>query len=310
MYLAKMKDNLCGAKYYYKNCSIYFNADYSLSDVDTFALHECLHFLQEQKDDRGNLVRLGLFNFQAGSGMALNEASVQLMTALASNVENQNVTYYNIDFPTDSIDCYPLECAIVKQMAYFTGTYPLFHSTIYSNDVFKNTFIALSSKETYEIIETSLDQMLSIENNLSFYLEELKSSENNIRKIKKINQLLDKNRNEIVKLFFKCQNTIISHCFSHDLYSIHCNNDIKELKTKIYNFKSYLGTNSTYEFYNEFYRKLMEALDEKVEYFKTHSYLETNTESTDLVLYKKASTIFAFVRKLFTKLGLVHQRGF
>ncbi len=130
MYLAKMEDPLCGAKYYYKNNSIYFNANFPLEDADLFALHECIHYLQEQKDSRGNLIRLGLFDFAKNRGMAINEAAVQLMTANALNMPVQHVTYYGMEIPTNSIDCYPLECVIVNQMAYFTGTYPLFHSTI------------------------------------------------------------------------------------------------------------------------------------------------------------------------------------
>ncbi len=308
MYIAKMQDELCGAKYYYKNNSIYFNANYPLADADTFALHECLHYLQEQKDDKGNLIRFGLYDFQKNIGMAINEASVQLMTVTALGHAEHNVKYYNLDIVTESPDCYPLECAILKQMAYFTGTYPLFHSTIYGNDVFKNTFITLSSKKAYNTIETCLDSMLSLEEQLSFYLNELKNGEENIAKIRKLNLSKDKTREDIIKLFFKCQNTIISHCFSYELNNVHNIDDIKELKNKIYNFKALIATNSTYEFYNEFYRKLMEALDEKAAYLETHSYYELKSTPTDIALYNNGSnSIIALIRRIFTKLGLLKQ---
>ena len=310
MYLAKMKDDLCGAKYYYKNNSIYFNANFSLSEADSFALHECIHYLQEQKDDKGNLIRFGLYDFQKNNGKALNEASVQLMTSYALNATTQTVTYYNLEIPTDSIDCYPLECAIVKQMAYFTGTYPLFHSTIYGNDIFKNTFITLASEEAYNTIEFCLDSMLELEEMLSSCFNELKECGDNIPKINKINTTINKTKEEIIKLFFKCQNTIISHCFSYDLNNIHNVEEIKELKNKIYNFRNYIATNSGYEFYNEFYRRLMEALDEKSEYLEKHSFYELNNETKDLTIFKKSTKIFSTIRNLFVKLGLIKQRGF
>ena len=41
-------------------------------------------------------------------------------------------------------------------MAYFTGTYPLYHSAIYSNDIFKNTFIKKANKKVYNIIVRNL----------------------------------------------------------------------------------------------------------------------------------------------------------
>ena len=60
MYLAKFPDTLVGAKYYYKNKSIYFNAEFNLSKVEDFAIHECIHYLQEKRDNNGEILKLGL----------------------------------------------------------------------------------------------------------------------------------------------------------------------------------------------------------------------------------------------------------
>lgn len=61
MYLAHFEDNSIGAKYFYKNKSIYFNANFDLDNIDMFSFHECLHYLQEAYDAKGNLSRLGLY---------------------------------------------------------------------------------------------------------------------------------------------------------------------------------------------------------------------------------------------------------
>lgn len=61
MFLAHFQDNLVGAKYFYKTKSIYFNINFDLDEVDMFALHECIHYLQESYDAKGNLSRLGLY---------------------------------------------------------------------------------------------------------------------------------------------------------------------------------------------------------------------------------------------------------
>lgn len=308
MYIANFDDELCGAKYYYKNRSIYFNANYSLSDADTFALHECIHYLQEQKDDKGNLVRFGLYDFAIGHGMAINEAAVQLMTVNALNTPTGHVTYYGLDIPSNSIDCYPLECVILNQMAYFTGTYPLYYSTIEGNDVFKNTFIAVSSKKAYNIVESSLDKMLQLENSLSVYSQDLKNSVDNIKAVRQLNTMIEKNKEQIRLLFFKCQNTIIAHCFSYYLNNVHSIDDIASLKKKIYDFKDIIGTNSTYEFYNEFYRRLMEALDEKYEKIKELKPFETTSSYTALEVYNKSKSVISIFKRLFTKLGLARQK--
>ena len=89
-----------------------------------------------------DITRLGLFTFKGSkpTGMALNEAAVQL---LASNIlENtfETATYYDITFSTVSPNCYPLLCNLIYQMAYVTGEEVLFESTFNSNDHFKNKF--------------------------------------------------------------------------------------------------------------------------------------------------------------------------
>ena len=63
MYIAKMPKGLSNAKYYYKNTSIYFHEEIDLNDIDIYAIHECLHYLQEKKNEKGKLIQLGLCNF-------------------------------------------------------------------------------------------------------------------------------------------------------------------------------------------------------------------------------------------------------
>ena len=80
MYFAQMPEDASAAKYFYKNQSIYFNDKFSIDEIEEFAIHECIHYLQEIKDEKGNLLRLGLYDISEGSnkGMGLNEAAVQL----------------------------------------------------------------------------------------------------------------------------------------------------------------------------------------------------------------------------------------
>lgn len=52
MYIAKMPKDMAVAKYLYKNDSIYFSQDMDLEDLNTLAIHECIHFLQALKDKR------------------------------------------------------------------------------------------------------------------------------------------------------------------------------------------------------------------------------------------------------------------
>lgn len=166
MYLADFND-CSAAKYDFNNDTIYFKNDIEFSKIETPAIHECLHFIQSIRNRHGKLKRLGLYEINSfkDTGMALNEAAVQLMATSAINGElkRDSVKYYGLEFNAESPNYYPLECSLVRQMTYFTGTYPLYHSAIYSDDIFKNTFIMKSSKETYLKISKNLNLLVTLQ---------------------------------------------------------------------------------------------------------------------------------------------------
>lgn len=306
MYIAKMPEDSAGAKYFYKNNSIYFNKEYDLDEMAKLAMHECIHYIQEFRDANNNLVKMGLYNCTFNSGLGINEAAVQLMASEANMCPSTSETYYNVSLNTISPNYYPLECALVNQMAYFTGTYPLFHSTLNSNDVFKNTFILKSNKRAYNTIVKNIDLLLAYENDLNYFASELQYA-NKVSEIKLLNKLIASKKDSITSIFFKTQNLIIESCFISEFNNIRNLEDVKEYKNKLYNFKNIMGSNENYTFYNEFYRKIMESLDKKkeqIEQFGEINLFETSENSLVLVDNTKralsfVSTFFVKVKKLF-----------
>lgn len=306
MYIAKMPEDSAGAKYFYKNNSIYFNKEYDLDEMAKLAMHECIHYIQEFRDENNNLVKMGLYNCTFNSGLGVNEAAVQLMASEANMCPSTSETYYNVSLNTISPNYYPLECALVNQMAYFTGTYPLFHSTLNSNDVFKNTFILKSNKRAYNTIVKNIDLLLAYENDLNYFASELQYA-NKVSEIKLLNKLIASKKDSITSIFFKTQNLIIESCFISEFNNIRNLEDVKEYKNKLYNFKNIMGSNENYTFYNEFYRKIMESLEKKkeqIEQFGEINLFETSENSLVLVDNTKhalsfVSTFFVKVKKLF-----------
>ena len=306
MYIAKMPEDSAGAKYFYKNNSIYFNKEYDLDEMAKLAMHECIHYIQEFRDANNNLVKMGLYNCTFNSGLGINEAAVQLMASEANMCPSTSETYYNVSLNTISPNYYPLECALVNQMAYFTGTYPLFHSTLHSNDVFKNTFILKSNKRAYNTIVKNIDLLLAYENDLNYFASELQYA-NKVSEIKLLNKLIASKKDSITSIFFKTQNLIIESCFISEFNNIRNLEDVKEYKNKLYNFKNIMGSNENYTFYNEFYRKIMESLEKKkeqIEQFGEINLFETSENSLVLVDNTKhalsfVSTFFVKVKKLF-----------
>ena len=60
MYVAKMPEGMSEATYFYKNSAIYFNEHIPAEDREEFAVHECIHHIQEVKDKKNYLIRMGL----------------------------------------------------------------------------------------------------------------------------------------------------------------------------------------------------------------------------------------------------------
>lgn len=310
MYIAKMPNDQAKAKYFYKNNSIYFSEDMDLEDLNTLAVHECIHFLQQLKDKRGKVTRLGLYKLSGKTcGMGINEAAVQLMASKATNSNLDTVRYYNMDLTTESPDYYPLETALLRELIYFTGTYPLFHSVLYSNDVFKNTLIAKSDEKTYYQIEYNLDLLLNYQEELSIAIHNLQDcaeSEASLNKMKNISRRIEALKEVIFRITLETQNTIIYNCFNNEFDYIKDNESLKSFQEHLYNFKDYLINTDGYNYYNQFYRDMMNKLEEKRTLIKQYGNLTFLQESNkDLMLLEKPTYGIDFFKKLFNKLKLL-----
>ena len=147
---------------------MYFKQGLKIEELEKFAVHEFIHYLQEIKDKKGHLVRLGLCDFGdiKSSGMGLNEGAVQLMASKALNTEEEIVKYYGISLPTNSPSYYPILCNLVGQMAYVTSEEALYDSTFYGSSTFKETFANLCG----------LNNLLKIQNNMDKIMEHRRKS--------------------------------------------------------------------------------------------------------------------------------------
>ena len=296
MYVAKMPHSMACAKYYYKNSSIYFSDDIDFSNIDSYATHECIHYLQELRDTNNNLIHLGLCDFTDSRlpGMALNEAAVQLMSSKALNEKTDIVKYFDITLPTNSPYYYALECNLINQMAYITGEYFLFNSTLYSNDSFKKNFISVTSEKTFYKVQNNLDKLMELEDNLSNESIKLGNSDISIKVIRKIEKEISNLRIRINELFINTQNLILTGYFDNNLKSIMNLEQVDNYRRKLYNYKNLIGTTENYTFFNDYYVEKMAELERKCSTFE-------NNEELSLVPVKRSlfSIIISKIKRLF-----------
>lgn len=303
MYFADFTSNTIGAKYYYKNKSIYFNRKYDLKKLSDLSIHECIHFIQEKRNKNGNLDRFGLYcvNKLKPTGLALNEASVQLMTTKVSKAKPDYVKYYGLNLYTPSTDYYPIQCALLNQIIYFIGTFPVFHSTLYSDDVFKTTLITKTNKKTYRFIKNSFDILAEYEETLSKLLYSL--ANNNDSSIAEIlNKKIETTKKNISDLTLKVQETVLKECFESEINKAKDLGTISDIKSKLLNFKKYLIETENYDFYNLFSCEILGKLNEKKLFIENHGIKLYSDETSQYlpILYNENYGISVF-RRVLTK---------
>ena len=296
MYVAKIPNGIA-AKYFYKNSSIYFSESTNLENLNEVAIHECIHALQSVVNSKNKLLKLGLCDFTNSklTGMALNEAAVQLMTMKCTRAKFDTVKYFDIDIPSNSPDYYPLECNLVRQMAYITGEYVLFNSTLYGNDNFKDKFIKLTSKKDFEIIEHNINYIMHLEDELNAILVQVQNSNIITKETLKLMKKSNKLKEEIKNGFLITQNRIFTSFFDKLSESLYTPDSIKNFRKSLYSYRKLIGVSDNYSFFNAYYINKMEALEEK------HNNM--TTKSLALIPFKESLFIKA-VKKIRTLVGL------
>ena len=311
MFIVKMPDDSAAAKYFSEANAIYLSEKMDLDNLDTLVIHECIHALQEVKNSRGKVQKLGLFNLSSNKGQGINEASVQLMASIATNVKKDQVKYYNMSFSTQSPLYYPIETALISQIIYFTGSYPLFHSTLHSNNIFKNTFIAKAGAKAYNKIESNFDLIIHYEELLSLSFADLANCSNGKKSLKKINKLnkkIETIKSTILNLTISTQDLIMENCFNTEFDFIKDNESLNLFQQRLYDFSQILISTESYDFYNQYYRQMMQKLEEKRELIKTHGVLTYLTDlQTDLLDLERDNFSFRFFYRFFDKLKLLFE---
>jgi hypothetical protein len=293
MYKAEIPEGMAEAKYFYKNNSIYFNEQIPNEDLEEFAIHECIHYLQEVKDKKGNLQKMGLSRFNAlkFTGMGLNEAAVQYLTSKIIGIEEDSVKYYGVTFTTNSPSYYPVECNLIKQMAYLTGEEELIDSTFNSNNTFKEKFIACTSEKVYTEIENMIDEILNLEEDIVKLNLKLQEINERNKKSEDIFNKIDTIKKKIADTFINAQNLIITSYFDKQYKLIIDLEGLEKYRRKLENYKNLIGRVDGECLYDNYYIERMSELEHKC------NMLENGGIETAVVV-KKTSRLMKIIKAI------------
>lgn len=198
-YRIKSKKNYDFATYFYKDKSIYFYNDISIEAGNENIVHECIYFLQDKRDRKNKLNRIGLCEFGSLKirGLGLNESAIQYIENKMFSKE-ENKSYMQI---------------LLKQIIYLTGENDLVNSTLKSNDDFKEKVMTKFNDETiFYSIENAFDKL--------FELEQRLNRTKNIKTKEKI-------KIELKDVFVKIQQKMYTRYFEYLISSVGTEKDVK-----------------------------------------------------------------------------------
>lgn len=214
------------------------------------------------------------------------------MAASASNLEYENVKYFDINLQTNTPMYYPLECALVKQMAYVVGEDVLFDSTLHSNNNFRDEYISLTSEKDFFTIQKNIDLLVETQSKLETLYDALEDVGIDEDFVNKIIKEIELKKSKIKELFLNTQRLILTSFFDNSINLAYTPRAIENYRNKLYLFKNLIGYYEYDNFYNEYYVDKMMELEKRYEL--------DMTEITSLAVVKSS-----FISRLITKLKLL-----
>ena len=308
MYLADF-DDLSMGKYDYTTNSIYFSNDLDISNLDSSVIHEILHFFQAELTEDNFLIRMGLFKpsklFRPEKGLGLNEASVQYIASTIVKEIPDHVKYCELELTTPSSNYYPIETAIIRQMCFFTGTYPLFFSTLFSTDLFEKTFKTITSEENYNYIEEKLTYIVQLQEKLSDVYSTIHThNQAESKKISVLNNITNL-KNKLRETVLDVQKIIYTSAFANELDKIETVQDIVNMKTLISNFENYIINYEGDYSFEQFKDKINIELNNKLALIEAYGNYSFALKARKDILNLPKIYSQSFIKTFFSKIKLL-----
>ena len=308
MYLADFEDLAMG-KYDYTTNSIYFSNNLDITNLDSSVIHEILHFFQAELTEDNFLIQMGLFKpskfFRPEKGLGLNEASVQYIASTIVKEVPDHVKYYELELTTPSSNYYPIETAIIRQMCFFTGTYPLFFSTLFSTDLFEKTFKTITSEENYNYIEEKLTYIVQLQEKLSDVYSTIHThNQAESKKISVLNNITNL-KNKLRETVLDVQKIIYTSAFANELDKIETVQDIVNMKTLISNFENYIINYEGDYSFEQFKDKINIELNNKLALIEAYGNYSFALKARKDILNLPKIYSQSFIKTFFSKIKLL-----
>ena len=284
MYLANINEdkNIANVNYIYENNAIYFAERIDLNNISDKVVHECIHYLQDVRNEKGKLKKMGLCSFEELSsyGLGINEASVQYISSKAVGNTETRIKKDGILLKTVSPNYYPFLTNLIQQLVYVMGEDIIIRGTINCDEKFEEDFLNTFEERASTIIKM-FDKILDLRNKRNESVsEEEKESVNN----------------DIVTIYLEAQKTIMTTYFDKICNRLTTIEEVDFYIEKFLNYKPLLGVveetrfslNDEYEQYKE---QILEKFDKRMLEIS-----KENSKNTLSIIYN--NRLFRFFKKI------------
>lgn len=289
MYFAQINEekSISNVNYVYENNSIYFDERIDLNNISDKIVHECIHYLQDVRNEKGKLKKIGLAEFEELStyGLGINEAAVQYIASKSVGNSLTVTKRAGVILKTVSPNYYPFLTNLINQVVYVMGENIIVKGTINCDEKFEEDFLNTFEDKATTIIKM-FDKIIDLRNKRNGeYQEDSK-------------ELLD---NEIADIYLKLQNTIMTTYFDKICNRLTTISEVDFYIEKFLNYKPLLGVaeetrfslNDDYEQYKEY---ILEKFDKRIMEISKES-----SKNTLSVIYN--NRLFRFFKKILSYFG-------
>lgn len=282
MYVATVTKPISKVNYIYENNSIYFDDTINLNVLTEQTIHECIHYLQDYRNMKGKLEKIGLCNFENFnvSGLGLNEAAVQYISAKTVGNMPTILERYGVRIQTISPNYYPFLTNLVEQIIYLMSEEELVRAVIKGNTKFEDDLLNTFEGNTKKIINR-FDEIIEINNQLN--------AQTDIDKSRLLQQ-------EIANRYIDTQNLIFNTYFEKICPRVSTVAEIDYYMTKATNYKRVMGKSLQRNFMQEsFYdvqlKNITKELDKRL-------YKISKERSKNTLLIIRGDKILRIIRKI------------
>lgn len=286
MYFANINENknISNVNYIYENKSIYFDERVNLDNINDKIIHECIHYLQDIRNEKGKLKKMGLCGFEEllTYGLGINEGAVQYIASKAVGNTLTITKKAGIILKTVSPNYYPFLTNLIHQVVYVMGEDIIVKGTINCNEKFEEEFLNTFEERASTIIKM-FDKIIDLLN---------KSNEETQEENK---QLFN---TEIANEYIETQNTIMKTYFDKICNRLTTIEEVDFYIEKFLNYKPLLGVveetrfslNDDYEQYKE---QILKKFDKRIMEISKES-----SKNTLSIIYN--NRLFRFFKKIFS----------